>query len=101
MLGSREEAAVCGSFMTVSVLFGFFFMEIYFMTSGNFFLFERFHTKKVADLNMSSDAVGYVESSPSVLFSLSVVKFLFFKTNLFQQSSFFKAVVKRSLYGTR
>lgn len=98
MLGSREEAAVCGSFMTVSVLFGFFFMEIYFMTSGNFFLFERFHTKKVADLNMSSDNV---ESSPSVLFSLSVVKFLFFKTNLFQQSSFFKAVVKRSLYGTR
>lgn len=98
MLGSREEAAVCGSFMTVSVLFGFFFMEIYFMTSGNFFLFERFHTKKVADLNMSSDNV---ESSPSVLFSLSVVKFLFFKTNLFQQSSFFKVVVKRSLYGTR
>lgn len=29
MLGSREEAAVCGSFMTVSVLFGFFFLWKY------------------------------------------------------------------------
>lgn len=85
--------------MTVSVLFGFFFMEIYFMTSGNFSLFGRFYTKKGADLDMSSDNV---EGSPSVLFSLSVVKFLFCKTNPFQQSSFFKVVVKRSLwYGTR
>lgn len=51
------------------------------MTSGNFSLFGRFRTKKVADLDMSSDNVG---SSLSVLFSLSVVKFLFCKTNPFQ-----------------